>query len=106
MKEYTATVTEINPDFTFQAQIDLGFGQSISKLLKLRYNLELVPDKKDKALALFSTLLGKEVTLRTFNKEEGLDIVPVQLEYLNHQKQNINIIFELIALGYASVPAR
>lgn len=104
MKEYSAKILELNPDMTFLAEIYLGFGQKINKRLELQYNLQIIEDKKDKLVKLLNSLLNKDVVIKVhpdnLEKEEP---IPVQIEYINDRDIRINLIFEMIALGYVNV---
>lgn len=104
MKEYTAKILELGTDLTFYTEIELGFGQAIKKNLQLQYDIKIVPGKEDKVRVLFNELVGKEITIRVHpDNMYKPEPVPVQIEYTKNNAMHINLIFEMIALGYVNV---
>lgn len=104
MKEFTAKILELNPDFSFYTEITLGFGQSVRRQLQLQYNIKILEDKKDKVASLLNSLINKEVIIKIHESNmDRDDPIPVQVEYINDNAMHINLLFEMIARGYITV---
>lgn len=104
MREFPAKILEVNPDLTFNTEIYLGFGQQINKQLQLQYNIQILTGHEENILNLFKTLLNKEVVIKVHPANaDKIEPIPVQVEYTNSRGMHINLIFEMIALGFATV---